>query len=92
MAYYRTPSGSEVDFIWTRGSNSVGIEVKASERWRPEHGRALAELHRAKVVRACFGVYLGEHALRDGPITVLPLHEFLCELAAGRVLRPARRS
>ena len=56
MAYYRTPSGSEVDFIWTRGSNSVGIEVKASERWRPEHGRALAELHRAKVVRACFGV------------------------------------
>jgi predicted AAA+ superfamily ATPase len=90
MAYYRTPSGSEVDFIWTRGGNSVGIEVKASERWRPEHGRALAELNRAQVVRACFGVYLGEHALRDGPITVLPLHEFLRELAAGRVLRPAR--
>ena len=92
MAYYRTPSGSEVDFIWTRGGNAVGIEVKASARWRPEHGRALADLHRAKVVRACFGVYLGEHALRDGPIAVLPLHEFLRELAAGRVLRPARRS
>ena len=90
MAYYRTPSGSEVDFIWTRGGNSVGIEVKASERWRPEHGRALAELNRAQVVRACFGVYLGEHALRDGPITVLPLHEFLRALVAGSVLRAAR--
>jgi predicted AAA+ superfamily ATPase len=29
LAYWRTPSGSEVDFVWSRGSRAVGIEVKA---------------------------------------------------------------
>jgi predicted AAA+ superfamily ATPase len=46
LSYYRTPSGSEVDFIWVRGKHAVGIEVKASPRWRQEYGRALAELQR----------------------------------------------
>jgi len=91
LSYYRTPSGSEVDFIWLRGRRSVGIEVKASPRWRPEHGRALAELHAAGVVAACYAVYLGAVPLQDGPIRVLPLHTFLRELVAGRVLAAPRR-
>jgi predicted AAA+ superfamily ATPase len=32
LHYWRTPGGSEVDFIWTRGARTVGIEVKASDR------------------------------------------------------------
>lgn len=88
LSYYRTPSGTEVDFIWTRGRSNLGIEVKASERWRPEHGRALAGLHDAGVVSACYGVYFGDVALRDGPIRVLPLYEFLRQLVAGRILAP----
>ncbi len=91
LSYYRTPSGSEVDFIWLRGRQAVGIEVKASHRWRPEHGRALADLRTAGVVTACYGVYLGSVPLQDGPVRVLPLHAFLRELATGRVLAPARR-
>jgi predicted AAA+ superfamily ATPase len=95
LAYYRTPSGAEVDFVWTRASHAVGVEVKATERWRPEHGRALAELHATGVIDAAWGVYLGDQALQVGPIRVLPLATFLNELAAGRVLavrraRPAR--
>jgi uncharacterized protein len=86
LAYYRTTSGSEVDFIWSRGGQAVGIEVKASERWRPEYGRALRELHGAGVTQNCFGVYLGDLPLQDGPIRVLPVHEFLNELSAGEVL------
>ncbi len=88
LSYYRTPSGSEVDFIWVRGRRAAGIEVKASERWRPEHGRVLRDLHAAGVLTACYGVYLGDVPLKDGPVRVLPLHEFLSELAAGRVLGP----
>lgn len=91
ISYYRTPSGTEVDFVWSRGKLCVGIEVKASPRWRPEYGRALEDLHGAGFVTGCWGVYLGEAPLKDGPVRVLPLHAFLRELAAGRVLPAAKR-
>ena len=87
FSYYRTPSGSEVDFVWVRGKRAVGIEVKASARWREEHGRALADLHRAGVLTACYGVYLGDRPLQAGAITVLPLNAFLRRLTDGNVLR-----
>ena len=38
LRYWRTPAGSEVDFIWTRAKRAVGIEVKASSVWRRELG------------------------------------------------------
>ena len=86
LSYYRTPSGTEIDFIWMRASHAVGIEVKASARWRPEFNRALAELHSAGVIATAWGVYLGDQPLQAGPVRVLPLPMFLAELAAGRVL------
>jgi predicted AAA+ superfamily ATPase len=91
LAYYRTPSGTEIDFIWTRGRAAVGIEVKASERWRPEFARALNELHANRAIRRAFGVYLGDRPLRDGAVYVLPIAAFLRELAGGRVLVSAAR-
>ena len=92
LAYYGTPSRSEVDFVWSRGRRNVGIEVKASERWRPEYGRALRDLHGAGVLSACYAVYLGATQQRDGPVRVLPVPAFLDELSAGLVLaaRPPR--
>lgn len=86
LTYYRTPSGAEVDFVWSRGGRSVGIEVKATARWRSEHSRALEELLANATIARGFGVYLGERALVDGPIRVLPVQLFIQELAAGRVL------
>jgi predicted AAA+ superfamily ATPase len=41
LSYWRTPNGSEVDFIWSRGARAVGIEVKATAMWRGEHGAPL---------------------------------------------------
>lgn len=79
-------------FIWTRGKHAVGIEVKASARWRPEHGRPLAELREAGVIAAAYGVYLGEVPLRAGLVSILPLHAFLRRLAAGKVLTTASRT
>jgi predicted AAA+ superfamily ATPase len=86
LAYWRTPSGSEVDFVWSRGGRAVGIEVKASIRWRSGDGRALQELLASRVVRRGFGVYLGDAALRDGRIEVLPLRAFLERLYEGDVI------
>lgn len=44
LRYWRTPAGTEVDFIWRRGKARVGIEVKAAQRWRREFGAPLAGL------------------------------------------------
>jgi len=85
-----------VDFIWSRGKHNVGIEVKASRQWRPEHGRALRVLRDAKILTACYAIYLDDSPQQDGPIRVLPLYAFLDELSAGRILpssaRPAAKS
>lgn len=86
LAYWRTPAGSEVDFIWSRGRTAVGIEVKAATTWRAEHGRALHDLLASRVIGRAFGVYLGREPLRDGALDVLPFGEFAARLAAGRVL------
>jgi predicted AAA+ superfamily ATPase len=87
LSYWRTPSGSEVDFVWTRGRSSVGIEVKASMIWRGEFGAALQEMRTEGVVQRAFGVYLGLEPLKKHDVEVLPLVEFLRKLAAGQVLK-----
>jgi predicted AAA+ superfamily ATPase len=87
LCYWGTPSGSEVDFVWTRGSRAVGVEVKASTTWRREFGGPLKALMADGVVRAGFGVYTGTAELKDGPLRVLPLKTFLRELSSGTVLR-----
>jgi predicted AAA+ superfamily ATPase len=87
LAYWRTPSGSEVDFVWTRGKRAVGIEVKAGTRWRREDGAALAERIAGGTLRRGFGVYRGRETLRVGQVLVLPIESFLERLAAGSILR-----
>jgi uncharacterized protein len=86
LSYWRTPSGSEVDFVWTRGKHAVGIEVKSSTRWRDGDGDALNGLVGDKHVSRAFGIYLGDRRLKDGSIDVHPLATFLERLQAGAVL------
>ena len=83
LHYWRTPHGSEVDFIWTRANHAVGIEVKASARWRPEFGTPMKGLLDEGIVQTGFGVYTGTVELKDGPLRVLPLHRFFKMLAQG---------
>ena len=89
LSYWRTPSGSEIDFVWERGKRRVGSEVKAGNRWRSEFGRALAELKKEGRLTAAFGIYAGRERLRERDVTVLPFADFARELAAGRILAPA---
>lgn len=86
LHYWRTPSGAEVDFVWSRGASAAGIEVKSATVWRPEFSRPLKELALAKAVGRCFGVYTGRERLQDGPVKVLPLAEFMKEMSQGRVI------
>ena len=86
LRYWRTPSGSEVDFIWTRGKRAVGVEVKASPTWRHDFGGPLKSLVADRIVQAGYGVYMGTAELKDGPLRVLPLQRFFKELTSGRVL------
>jgi predicted AAA+ superfamily ATPase len=86
LHYWRTPSGSEVDFVWTRGKRAVGVEVKASSTWRREHGAALKALVDGGTLTDGHGVYTGSRVLKDGPIRVWPVMRFLRELAAGHIL------
>lgn len=85
LHFWRTSHGTEVDFIWTRADRAVGIEVKASTRWRPEFGGPLKGLIEEGVVQAGFGVYTGSVELRDGPLRILPLQHFLRSVTAGEL-------
>ena len=84
LSYYRTGAGVEVDFIWQGPTAQVGIEVKASPRWRPEHGAALKELVARGAIQRAVAVYEGASAQQDGPIRVLPVQEFCTDL--GQIL------
>lgn len=84
--YWRTPSQSEIDFVWTRGKKSVGIEVKASSTWKKEYGGTLNQLFLEKRLQRCFGVYSGDIRLKDHAVHVMPVKEFMKALAEGKVL------
>ncbi len=94
LGYWRTPSGSEVDFIWSRGKHAIGIEVKSTPRWRDDDGRVLKELHASSTLQQVFGVYTGDRVLQDGPVRVLPFAQFVEALSAGEILtvRKSRRT
>jgi predicted AAA+ superfamily ATPase len=88
LHYWRTPSGSEVDFVWTRAAHAIGVEVKAATTWRNEYGASLKSLMAQGSLQAAYGVYTGDVELKDGPIQVLPIRRFLKELASGSILVP----
>lgn len=84
--YWGTPSGSEVDFVWTRGKISIGIEVKSSSHWKSEFGRTLKSLHQEKIYKSVYGIYLGQDVLKDGPLSVYPFYDFVKALEKGAIL------
>ncbi len=86
LSYWRTRDGLEVDFIYSRGDRHVGLEVKASERFRPEDAKGLLTLHEQLGLERLVVVFLGARPQKVGPIDVLPVRHFLKELNAGSLL------
>jgi hypothetical protein len=54
--------------------------VKASPRWRPEHGAALKELVARDAIHRAVAVYTGSSPQQDGPVRVLPVQDFCASL------------
>ena len=86
LGYWRSSSGAEVDFIWTRGDRSIAIEVKSNDRWRYGAGKVLNKFAASRSAIRCYGVYRGSEPLRDKDVIVLPYQEFLRKLHAGAIL------
>ncbi len=80
ISYWSTPGSKEIDFVWTKGSRSVAIEVKSSRRWRPEFARTINEFLDAGLVTRGFVVYRGSQRYRSGGVDGVPVEEFLSML------------
>jgi hypothetical protein len=72
--------------VWARGDRAIGIEVKASPTWKPEHATMLKTLLAGRHLTKAHGVYTGGAELKDGPVRVWPINQFLMQLAAGEIL------
>lgn len=80
LSWYRTGGGVEVDFLWAGPRANVGIEVKATARWRPEAGAALQQMLENKVIQKAVVVYLGDKPLVDRGVHVLPARRWATTL------------
>ncbi len=86
LGYWRTPSGSEVDFVWWYGDAMVAVEVKAARRYKPEFLTGIRSLATGKTLRSSWLVYLGERELKEEGTWIVPVASFLRKLHAGEVL------
>jgi len=59
FTYWRTPAGVEIDFIWTRGDVSVGIEIKSSTTWQRKHSSPLHRALEEKMLSKALGCIWG---------------------------------
>jgi predicted AAA+ superfamily ATPase len=94
IAYYRTPSGVEIDFVVeTRKrrpdapAHVVVIEIKSSVKWDRAWEKPMLDLigQPGIKVEGCFGVYAGARSYQFGPVNVLPITAFLAALHRGDV-------
>jgi len=85
-SFWRTHDGVEVDFVVETRRGWVTVEIKGSERWRPQDRKGseafAAEFRGTRAI----GVYLGSKKLVDGKITVYPYRDFLRALWAGDLI------
>lgn len=88
--FWRTPSGSEIDFLWWYGKDFVGIEVKASKKFKKEFLNGFHSFQKGKPLNSSWVVYLGEETLKVDGTHVLPVQSFLKRLYQGEII-PIRK-
>ncbi len=85
--FYWAPSGNgstEVDFLLRRGTEHLALEVKASPRFSRSQLAGLKAIGELDSVVRRILLYTGRHRLLvDDGIEVLPVADFLAELAGG---------
>jgi len=88
MYYWRTRSGTEVDFILYGEDGFWAIEVKNTRHIRPNDLRALNTFHQDYPECTPIFLYRGEENLLKGSIWCVPCEEFLRELEPNRLISP----
>ncbi len=86
IGYWASGSGVEVDFILSRGKRRLAIEVKSSERLRPEDTRGLDALKDLAGLARRLLVYRGRRRfVTESGIDVLPFEALVRELSDDRL-------
>jgi len=83
LYYWRTPSGSEVDFVVYGGEVFYAVEVKNTRRPRSRDTAALRTFKRDYPEARVALVYRGEERSMVGGVLCLPVDEFLRGLRPG---------
>jgi predicted AAA+ superfamily ATPase len=80
LHYWRTPAGSEVDFILYGRETFAAIEVKNTLRIRPEHLRSLNDFKTDYPEARVLLLYRGHEKMIIRNVLCLPVAEFLVNL------------
>ena len=86
LSYWRTPSGTEVDFVWQKGSRVVAIEAKATKTYSSKFGAGIRSMEEGKKLSGKWVVYLGEKSLKDDGIHVTPALKFAKLLSQDEII------
>lgn len=86
LFFWRTRTGSEVDFVVYGSAGFFAIEVKSGGRVRPEDLRPLAAFAEEYPEAVPVLLYRGTEHLRIGKVWCLPVEEFLRDLRPDRPL------
>jgi predicted AAA+ superfamily ATPase len=85
--FWSSHDGVEVDIFLETTAGFVAIEIKSSSRWEHRYSSGLRRIssEMKKKVRL-YGVYTGDHALKDEGIEVLPFRAFAEALWSGALI------
>lgn len=83
--HWRTSGGSEVDFVWQRGRDLLGIEVRSSSTWRSDFGKSLRPILKEGQISRAVVIYRGLHRTQQDGVEGFPLEQFLSQLWGGGV-------
>jgi uncharacterized protein len=86
LGFWKTPSGSEIDFLWWYGKDVVAIEVKLASKFNPDFLKGINSFQKNKSLKSSWVVYLGDEELKVGHTHILPVKKFLQRLYQGKVI------
>lgn len=84
LYYWRTPSGTEVDFVLQGPTGLLALEVKNATRIQDRDVRALRSFKADYPDSVCALLYRGEHRLVQAGILCVPVVQFLKDLVPSR--------
>lgn len=94
IAFYRTASGSEIDFVietkkrqFTSKAHVVCIEVKMAETWDRKWEQTMRSLNESDQIKVdnMIGIYTGKRIYHFDGVNVLPVEDFFKQLYNGEI-------